>query len=52
MQRKILKVEKLVNGVHDATVQAVIYEYPVTRDDIRELEFLPAAKDDDGRFHL
>lgn len=39
-------VEKLVKGVHDATVQAVLYEYPVTRDDIRELEFLPAAKDE------
>lgn len=39
-------VQKLVQSVHDATVQAVLYEYPVTRDQIRELEYLPAAKDE------
>lgn len=40
------EVQELVKSVHDATVQAVLYEYPVTRDQIRELEYLPAAKDE------
>ena len=40
------KVHQLVQGVHDETIEAVLYEYPVTRDQIRELEYLPAAKDE------
>lgn len=40
------KVQKIVKGVHDETIEAVLYEYPVTRDQIRELEYLPAAKDE------
>lgn len=39
-------VAKLVKDVHDVTVQAVLYEFPVTRDDIRELEYLPKAKNE------
>lgn len=37
-------IQKLVQTVHDATVQAVLHEYPVTRNQIRELEYLPTAK--------
>ena len=40
------KVHQLVQGDHDETIEAVLYEYPVTRDQIRELEYLPAAKDE------
>ncbi|MDF7639558.1 mannitol dehydrogenase [Lactobacillus sp. ESL0791] len=39
-------VQKLIQSVHDSAVQAVLYEYPVTRNEIRELEYLPAAKDE------
>lgn len=40
------KVAELVKGVHDVTVHAVLYEFPVTRDEIRELEYLPKAKNE------
>ncbi|MGX7068084.1 mannitol-1-phosphate 5-dehydrogenase [Vagococcus fluvialis] len=40
------EVANLIKAVHDATVQAVLYEYPVTREDIRELEYLPKAKNE------
>ncbi|BDR59674.1 mannitol dehydrogenase [Xylocopilactobacillus apicola] len=40
------KVAQLIKEVHDETIEAVLYEYPVTRDQIRELEYLPAAKDE------
>ncbi|SEO86645.1 mannitol-1-phosphate 5-dehydrogenase [Amphibacillus marinus] len=39
-------IAALIKGVHDATVQAVLKEYPVTRDEIRELEYLPEAKNE------
>ncbi|EEV40452.1 hypothetical protein ECBG_02721 [Enterococcus casseliflavus EC20] len=40
------EVSKLVKKVHDATLHAVLFEYPVTRDEIRELEYLPKAKNE------
>src|SRR5699024_12279892 len=39
-------ISELIKGVHDTTVAAVMKEYPVTRDEIRELEYLPAAKNE------
>ncbi|MBP1040055.1 mannitol dehydrogenase [Vagococcus sp. BWB3-3] len=40
------EVAALIKAVHDATVQAVLYEYPVTREEIKELEYLPKAKNE------
>lgn len=40
------EVSALIKEVHDATVHAVLFEYPVTRDEIRELEYLPKAKNE------
>lgn len=39
-------IAQLIKGVHDATIHAVLYEFPVTRDEIRELEYLPEAKNE------
>ncbi|MGG5314674.1 mannitol dehydrogenase [Enterococcus sp. AZ072] len=39
-------VAALIKAVHDATVHAVLFEYPVTREEIRELEYLPKAKNE------
>lgn len=40
------EVAALIKAVHDATVHAVLFEYPVTREQIRELEYLPRAKNE------
>lgn len=39
-------IAALIKAVHDATVHAVLFEYPVTREEIRELEYLPKAKNE------
>lgn len=39
-------VAALIKAVHDATVHSVLFEYPVTREQIRELEYLPKAKNE------
>lgn len=41
-----LDIAQLIKGVHDTTVEAVMKEYPVTREEIKELEYLPEAKNE------
>lgn len=40
------EIAELIKKIHDVTVDAVLYEFPVTREEIRELEYLPNAKDE------
>lgn len=40
------EIAELVDAVHDISVLAVLNEFPVTRDEVNDLEYLPKAKNE------